>query len=287
MQGCRESHRVSGLCRAGPGLPGCRILAGRHPFGALEYPGKVELIEKAHRNGHLSNGQAAGPQQLAGLVDPVFGEVVDGAFAHVAHKDAIEVAAGNPYTPGHIVDGNIVGIVELDVFDGVQHILAGGVGTVGPLLVGLLHQVSQEKIEISHHGRLILHAHPAGAENVVHGFVQRVRMQGMVDRLLIRKGEHGRQLVGADPVEPHPAVFPGLLGIRRISGQLVGPDKKEVARVELPAGATGLQRSLAGQNQVDQIMVPDAGAPGMAGRAALQTTVEDGKIYIVGVVLLE
>ena len=180
-----------------------------------------------------------------------------------------------------------MGIVELDVLDGIQNILAGRVGVVGLALAGLIHQGGDEQVQIPHHGRLVLDPQPPGTVNVLHGVIHLLGALGMVDRLLVREGEQRGQPVGADPVEAHPAVFPGLLGVGGVGVQLVGPDKKQVPRVELPGLAAGLKRAFACKDQVDQVVVPDAGAPGVAGGAALQPAVEDGQVHIVGIILFE
>jgi hypothetical protein len=43
------------------------------------------------------------------------------------------MAPGDADTLGDIVDGDVVGVVELDVLDGVQDILAGRRGALGRL----------------------------------------------------------------------------------------------------------------------------------------------------------
>ena len=180
-----------------------------------------------------------------------------------------------------------MGIVELDVFDGVQDVLAGRTGVVEAALAGLLHQGGDEEVQVAHHGRFVLDPQAPGPVDVFHGLEHFFRALGVVDRLLFREGQEGRQPVGADPVETHPAVFPGLLGVGGVGVQLVGLDKKEVAGGQLPGTAAGLEGALAGQDQVDQVMVPDAGAPGVAGGAALQPAVKDGQVHVVGVILFE
>ena len=108
----------------GVGL-GRQILAGRHALGALEYPREIELVKEAYRHRHLCNGKAAGAQQFAGFVDALLSQVVVVTLAHIQHEHPVQVAAGNPHALGYIVNGDVVGVVELDVLDGVQHILAG------------------------------------------------------------------------------------------------------------------------------------------------------------------
>ena len=109
----------------------------------------------------------------------------------------------------------------------------------------------------------------------------------MVDRCFIGKGELSGQLMGAGTVEADPAVLPGLLLIRRIPDELAGLGKEQIARRDRKGLAAHLKHAPAGDDQVDKVMVADAGPPGLAGGAALQTTVEDGKFNIIGVALLE
>ena len=196
------------------------------------------------------------------------------------------MAAGDPHALGHVVDRDVVGIVELDVFDGVEDVLAGR-AAAGPALAGLFHQGGDEEVEVAHHRRLVLHPQPAGAVDVLKGFAHLVGALGVVDRLLVREGQHRGQTVGADAVEAHPAVLPRLLGVGGVGVQLVGTDEKEVAGGELPRFAAGLEGALARQDQVDEIVVPDAGAPGMAGGAPLQAAVKDRKVYVAGEILFE
>ena len=66
------------------------------------------------------------------------------------------MTAGNAHALSDIVDGDVVRIVELNVFDGIQHILIGGGSVVGARLAGLLHQGRDEQVEVPHHGSLVL-----------------------------------------------------------------------------------------------------------------------------------
>ena len=98
------------------------------------------------------------------------------------------MAAGDSHALGHIVDGDIVRVVELDVFDGVQHILARRRGVVGLRLAGLLHQGGDEEIEVAHHGGLILGLKPAGGVDVGQGRPHPFGVAGVVDGALVCKG---------------------------------------------------------------------------------------------------
>ena len=118
----RSGRRLSGFALGG------NVLAGGHSLGPLKDPREIELVEETHRDGNLRNGQVPGSQQFA----------------------------GNPYALGNVVNGNIVGLIELDVFDGVQHILIGRGGVVGAAFAGFLHQGGDEQVEVTHHGGFIL-----------------------------------------------------------------------------------------------------------------------------------
>jgi len=197
------------------------------------------------------------------------------------------VAAGDAHALGHVVDGDIVGVVELDVLDGVQDVLAGGGQGVGPACNGLLHQGGDEQVEIAHHGGLVLRLHPAGRVDVGQRDAHGVRVLGTVHRGIVRKGQLRRQLVGAGTVEAYPAVLPGLLLVGRIADELAGPCEEQIARADLPGAAAHLKHTFAREHQMDEVMVADAGAPGLARGAALDAAIEDGKFDVVRVILFE
>ena len=228
-----------------------------------------------------------GTQQLAGFVDAVFGEVVDGAFAHIEHEHPVQVAAGNAHALGDIVNGDVVGVVELDVFDGVEHILAGGRGGVRLAGDGFLHQSGNEQIKVTHHGGLVLGLQPAGGVDVSQGGAHAVRVAGVVYGGVVGKGQLGCQLVGAGTVEAHPTVLPGVLLIGGVADELAGARKEQISGADLPGSAAYLEFALAREHQVDQVMVTDAGTPGLGRGAALNAAVEDGKFDVVRVVLFE
>ena len=154
-------------------------------------------------------------------------------------------------------------------------------------LAGLSHEGGDEQVKIAHHGSLVLRLQPAGGVDVGQGCPHPLRVLRVVDRCFIGKGELSGQLMGAGTVEADPAVLPGLLLIRRIPDELAGLGKEQIARRDRKGLAAHLKYAPAGDDQVDEVMVADAGPPGLAGGAALQTTVEDGKFNIIGVALLE
>ena len=179
-----------------------------------------------------------------------------------------------------------MGVVELDVLDGVQHILAGG-GRVGLACAGLPHQGSDKQVQIPHHGCLVLWLQPAGGIDVGQRCPHPVRVAGVVHRGIVRKGQLRGQLVGTGTVKAHPAVLPRLLLVGGVADQLAGAGKEQVALAYLPSAAAHLEDALAGYHQMDQVVVADAGSPCLARSAALQAAVEDGQFDIVGVILLK
>ena len=78
-----------------------------------------------------------------------------------------------------------------------------------------------------------------------------------------------------------------LLLIGCVADELAGPGKEEVAGDHLKRMAAHFKDSLAGNDQMDEVMVPDAGAPGLARSTPLQAAVKDGQFDVVGVILLE
>ena len=82
--------------------------------------------------------------------------------------------------------------------------------------------------------------------------------------------------MGAGTVKADPAVLPGLLLIGRVADELTGPGKEQIPRHDLKGLAAHLKGALARDHQMDQVVIPDTGAPGLARGTAFQTTVEDG-----------
>ena len=196
------------------------------------------------------------------------------------------MAPGDADALGDIVDGDVVGVVELDVLDGVQDILAGRRGAVGAALAGLPHQGGDEQVEIAHHRGLVLGLQAAGRVDAAQGRPHPLQVLSVVDGSSVGERQLRRKLVGAGTVEADPAVLPRL-GLRRIPDELAGLGKEQIARHYLVGAPADLEYPLAGDDQMDEVVVPDAGTPGLPRSTALQTAVEDGQLDVVGVVLLE
>ena len=213
-------------------------------------------------------------------------QIIDGALPNVGHKHTVQMAAADADGLGDVVHRDVVGIVELDILDGGQHILAAGGAHVGHGFAGRLHQVGHKDIEVAGHQGLALGLRPAGQIDVVQRFPHGLGILATVYRLSVREGRLLHQLIGAGPIEAYPIVLPRVCLVRRIGDQLVGLGQKQIALLQGIGRPVDLVHAAARHHQVDEVMVAHAGAPGVARLAVLMPAVEDGQLYIIGVALL-
>ena len=106
-------------------------------------------------------------------------------------------------------------------------------------------------------------------------------------RRVVRKRQLCSQFMGTCAIKTDPAVLPRLLLIGCVTDELAGPCKEQISRAHFPGAAAHLEYTLAGKHQMDQVMIPDAGAPGLPRGTAFDTAVENGQLNIVGIILLE
>lgn len=78
-----------GAAGCGSSLLAGKITAGGNPLTFLKYARKVELIKKADRSSNFCNRELAALQKVAGLVDTIVGEVINGRFTNIAHENAV------------------------------------------------------------------------------------------------------------------------------------------------------------------------------------------------------
>ena len=123
------------------------------------------------------------------------------------------------------------------------------------------------------------------AVNIVQGALQKLRILAVEHGLGIRKGRLLYQPVCTCAVKAHPVILPGGFGIGSIGHQMAGLYQKQIARLQLEGAAFGFVGAFSGYDQMDQIMIADAGAPGMAGITLLVAAVENGKFHVVCVIL--
>ena len=114
-----------------------------------------------------------------------------------------------------------------------------------------------------------------------------LQVLGGVDGGSVGERQLRRKLVGAGTVEADPAVLPRLDLVGSIADELAGAGKEQIARHDLVGAPADLEHALARDDQMDEVVVPDAGTPGLPRSTALQAAVEDGQLNVVGVVLLE
>ena len=163
---------------------------------------------------------------------------------------------------------------------------AGGVGP-GLLVQGLLHQSGKKQVQMPHHAGLVLHAGTPVGKDALELKTGFFLVFAVMHREIVPERQLGHQFVGAGAVEPHPGVFPGVLAVGGVEDQLVGFGQKQIALLQLVGAAAHFILPFAFEDHVDQVVIPDAGTPGIAVFTQLHTAVEDGELHIFGVVLLE
>ena len=138
-----------------------------------------------------------------------------------------------------------------------------------------------------HHRGLVLGLQAAGRVDAAQGRPHPLQVLGVVDGGSVGERQLRRKLVGAGTVEADPAVLPRLDLVGSIADELAGAGKEQIARHDLVGAPADLEHALARDDQMDEVVVPDAGTPGLPRSTALQAAVEDGQLNVVGVVLLE
>ena len=93
------------------------------------------------------------------------------------------------------------------------------------------------------------------------------------------------QTVGTGAVETYPVVCPGVGFVGGIGDQLVGFGQKQISLLQGVGDAPHLIYAFAAHHQVDQVMVPHTGAPGVARFTVFIAAIEDGQFHVVGVAL--
>ena len=109
----------------------------------------------------------------------------------------------------------------------------------------------------------------------------------MVGGHVLPKRQLKHQLVGTGPVEAHPVILPRFPLVGGIGDHPGGINQKQIPRPKLINCVVYRICAFPVDNIMDQIVIPYAGAPGIAALTALQAPVEDGKFHIVGIILFE
>ena len=152
---------------------------------------------------------------------------------------------------------------------------------------GLLHELGDEEVQIAHHQRFVARLRPAGEKDVHKRFFHALRVLAVVHGRGLAEGQLLHKAVGACAVETHPVIFPRVVPVGGVGDKLAGLCKEDIALVQMEHGAVHRICALALHDVVNEVMVADAGAPCIAALTALLAAVEDGKLHIVGKMLLE
>lgn len=108
----------------------------------------------------------------------------------------------------------------------------------------------------------------------------------MVHRVQITERRLLYQFIGAGTVETHPVIFPGFGVVGGVGDQLVGFGQKKISFLQGVGNTAHLIDPLAGYHQMNQVMVPHAGAPGMPRFTVFVAAIEYGQFHIVRITLL-
>ena len=138
-----------------------------------------------------------------------------------------------------------------------------------------LHQQAQGGLKIACHAHGAGVAAPTGLVDLQQGAPEAVPLGQGAHGAPAGKASLGQEQPGAHPGKAHPVILPGVGGRRGVAGRHVGADEEGVPRPQDESPALQLQRPPAGDHIVDQIVVPDAGTPGVARRTLLKPGIVD------------
>ena len=176
------------------------------------------------------------------------------------------MTAAQPHLPGHLLHANGAGVIALDILGPPAGVVPQCVLRPGGLC---LHQKAQGRLQIARHPNSTGVPAPPGLVDLKQGLPQPVprfrpghRPGGKY------RGRQQQRRVGAG--EPHPIVLPWVLLRRLVVGGLLGPHQKGLPRPQIPLPLTDFTVTVAGEDVVNEIVVPDAGAPAVARRALLE-----------------
>ena len=246
------------------GAPG----GGALPRLPAESPGKVQGILEPNGGRHRPDGQGAVAQQLPGPLDAVAGEVIPGRAAELRLKGPVQAAAADPRGPGGLLHPHGPGVVALDIGGAPAGVVRQGLpAPAGPGV----HQEAQGCLEIARHSH---GAGIVGTPGLVHLQQSLAQLGARPDhRSAAGKGGLGQQQRCAGPGEAHPVVLPGVLPVRLIVYRLLRPHQKGLPRFGDESPARCLVGAPAGDDVVDEVVVPDAGAPAVPRRTLLKSRV--------------
>ena len=237
----------------------------------FESAGEMQLVGVAHLRRDFPDGLFGFLEQLGGASHAVVQQIFLRAFAHRIPENFAEIAAVQPADSGDVLDGNIILVVLVDEAQRLPHVeipqpplakIAPG-GGAGRQLFQKQEPMADEVNGVG----------VAVVDNVQHFVLQtlsRLPARRSVHRLCAADARRLNAFVGAQAVKFQPGVFPRLLLVGAVGGDLPRHDEKSLPGADVVHLLVGKQFALAGNDIMEQVMVSDMWAVGMAGVGALQ-----------------
>ena len=240
--------------------------------------GKIQAVVETDRIGNGSDGQVGVLQKITSLLHAKIRQIFLGRLADHVLEGSEQVASAQTHIGGNILHGNGVGVIGADVFDTFLHIGVGGVLCFLP--VGALNEKGQGRIQASGHFHCVLKLIASGIVDMkelplnvfaVFHLKNAGRFLGEIRRFQNHCGITSR--------ETDPGVFPWFLRIGAVDDLRVRIYQKGVTGGQIVGGAIHLIGALAGDDIVNEIVIPDSGPPVLAGIAVLIADVVDRQGY--------
>ena len=230
----------------------------------FEGPGKVQLIVVAHLGRDLSDGQTGLLEQLGSTGHPVVEQVGLGALAHCIPEHLAEIAAVEAADRRDFLHRDIPLVVLLDEGQGLLDVKVPDppLAAVTPPR-GALDQAVQKQKAV---GDQVDRAGVGVVDDVQHLLLDLpagLGVAGGVDRLAAAEPCQVQALVGPQSVKFQPGVFPGVLRVGPVGGDLPRHNQKAVVRRDLVLGAVGQQHPPPRNGIVEQVVIAGIRAVGM------------------------
>ena len=208
----------------------CTIVPWADAIYIFERTGKVELIGIADHGADGADGKAAFSQQLCRPCHAVVQQEPLWAFAHGISEHLAEIATVQSAEGGDVLDGNIFAVMLLYEGQSLLHIevpqTAGTLCLMGGRGLYKLIQKQKAVADLTHGAVLtVIYQEEHLLLQQLSGFGARRR----VHRVLSADACKVHGFVGTQTVKLDPCVFPRLLFIGTVGGDLTGSDQKTLS----------------------------------------------------------
>ena len=263
-------------------LPGAVDARGAALAGG-KHAREIERVRIADGPRDLGDMHRRAAQQGARRFQPGLPQQGGGGAAEALHEAAVEPAAAHPGKGGDVVDGDGLGVVVLDIG-------RRAVDDVSAVLWAFpsLDELAEQQVGIAQH----LRPAPRGlaARLVDRGDVALERPPEVdVQHGRVRAQVRARQQGGGiRPAEAEPVVFPRRFRVCLVAHHDIRPDEKDLARAHGEGPPGRRERPAAGNDVVDEIVIPHARAPAVAGCALLKPDIfyrqrQSGAVGFIGI----